>query len=118
MKFNLLLFGIFQMLRVASLTNRAFKFHIKSAGVRILFKTEDNSVGRLIIFDKGKIRSLAGAGHAFDLALVFKNADAGFATLSSRKPDATFKAAARGDMHLEGMSAWAVWFEAATKLIM
>lgn len=118
MKFELLLFGLYQLLRVASLTNKAFKFHIKNAGVRIMFKTKDNSIGRLIIFDKGKIRTLKGANHAFDLALVFKDAGAGFATLSSRKPDATFRAAARGDMHLEGMSAWAMWFEAATKMIM
>lgn len=118
MKFNLLLFGLYQMLKVASFTNKAFKFHIKNAGVRIMFKTKDNSVGRLIIFDKGKIKSLKGANHAFDFALVFKNADAGFATLSNRKPDATFAAAAKGDMHLEGMSAWAMWFEQATKLVM
>ncbi|MBU2490848.1 MAG: hypothetical protein KKA60_15800 [Proteobacteria bacterium] len=118
MKFSLLLFGLCQFLKFSSLTNKAFKFAIKNAGVRMMFKTADNSQGRLLVFDKGRVTSRSGADHDFDVALVFKDAATGFSILSDRKSDAMFNAAARGDMHLEGMNAWAVWFEGITKLIL
>ncbi len=117
MRFSLLLFGMCQAFRVGSLVNKPLKHHIKNASIRILFKTLEGDEGRLLIFDKGRVRSLPGANHNFDLALVFKDASTGFSVLSSRKNDAVFNAAASGNLHLEGMSAWAMWFEGASKLL-
>lgn len=117
MRFSALLFGLFQVLRAASLVNKPFKKHIQNTGLRLLIKTRDNSRGRLIIFNKGKVSTLPGAKHEFDVALVFKDANTGFSVLSKRKSDAVFNAAACGDLHVEGMSAWALWFEEATKLL-
>ncbi len=118
MRFSALLFGLFQLLRVASVVNKAFKKHIQNTNLRLLIKTRDNSRGRLIIFDKGSISSRSGALHDYDVALVFKDASTGFRVMSDRKSDAVFNAAARGDLHLEGMSAWAMWFESAINLVM
>ncbi len=118
MHFSLLLLGLSKVLWVASLSNKAFKKHIQAINLRLLIKTRDNTRGRLFIFDKGKISSLSGAEHQFDVALVFKDASTGFSVLTDKKSDAVFNAAARGDMHLEGMSAWAMWFEATMSLIM
>ncbi|MFP4473911.1 MAG: hypothetical protein ACLFOY_00030 [Desulfatibacillaceae bacterium] len=118
MRFSALLFGLYNLLRVASVVNRPFKKHIKNTRLRLLIRTRDRSRGRLFIFDKGRIRTRAGANHEFDVALVFKDTATGFAVLSDRRKDAVFNAAARGDVHLEGMSAWAMWFEQTMALIM
>ncbi len=118
MLFSMLLAALARILWVASLSNRAFQKRIENASVKILFKTQDGSRGRLIVFDRGKIRTSPGADHAFDAALVFKDAATGFSVMRSRKKDAMFNAAAAGDMHLLGMSAYAVWLEEIMKLVL
>ena len=117
MKFFVLLFGLSQVLMIASVVNKPFKKHIQKSNIKLLIKTRDNSRGRLFLFNRGKVRSVSGAHHSFDVALVFKDPGTGFSVMTDRRKDAVFNAAARGDMHLEGMSVWAMWFEEATNLI-
>ena len=61
---------------------------------------------------------MAGNHDIFDAALVFKDAAAGFKILTSKESDASFNAAARGMMKVEGMSFFAQWFEDGTKLVL
>lgn len=118
MKFSVLLFGLSLVLKVTSLMNKPFKKHIQNSNIRLLINTRDNSRGRLFLFNRGKVRSVSGAHHPFDVALVFKDPGTGFSVLADRRKDAVFSAAARGDVHIEGMSVWAMWFEEAIKFIM
>ncbi len=118
MKLTLLLFALGQILKIASITNKAFKRYIRKTDARILIKTEDDRRARLFIFNKGKVSSMAGSHNTFDAALVFKDAAAGFRVLTSKKRDASFNAAAEGKLKVEGMSFFAQWFEDGTKLIL
>ncbi len=118
MKFNLLLFALAQILKIASLTNAKFKKYISKASARVLIKTADGKYGRLFIFDKGKFSSLPGDKSAFDVALIWKDADTGFSVMTNKSPDASFNAAAEGKLRVEGMSVYAQWFEGAMKLLM
>ena len=118
MKFTLLLFALGQILKIASKTNKAFRRYIRKTQARILIKTADGRRGRLFIFDKGKVSSMAGNQKTFDAALVFKDAAAGFKVLTSKQSDASFNAAAEGKLKIEGMSFFAQWFEDGTKLIL
>jgi hypothetical protein len=118
MKFSLLLFALYQILRVAAITNPAFKKYISKACARVLIKTKDGRYARLFIFDKGKIRSINGNRKDFDVALVWKDADTGFSVMTDKRSDASFNAAAEGKLKVEGMGVYAQWFEGAVKLIM
>jgi len=118
MKFTLLLFALGQILKVASITNKAFKWYIRNTDARILIKTIDGKRSRLFTFNKGKVSSMAGNHEDYDAALVFKNAAVGFKILTSKKSDASFNAAAEGKLKVEGMSFFAQWFEDGTKLIL
>jgi hypothetical protein len=118
MKFNLLLFVLAQILKIASLTHAKFKRYISKAAARVLIKTADGQYGRLFVFDKGKFSTLAGDQKDFDVALVWKDADTGFSTMTNKSPDASFNAAAEGKLRVEGMSVYAQWFEGAIKLVM
>jgi hypothetical protein len=118
MKFNLLLFALSQILKVASFTNSKFKRYISKASARVLIKTADGQYGRLFVFDKGKFSSLAGDQKNFDVALVWKDAGTGFSVMTNKSPDASFNAAAEGKLRVEGMSVYAQWFEGAIKLVM
>ena len=118
MKFTLLLFALGQILKIASIMNKDFKHYIRMTNARILIKTRDGKRARLFVFNKGKVSSKPGNHGSFDAALVFKNADVGFKVLASKKSDASFNAAAEGNLQVEGMTFFAGWFEDATNLIM
>ncbi len=118
MKFTLLLFALGQILKVASITNKNFKRYIRKVDARILIKTRNGERARLYIFNKGKVSSVAGNHDVYDAALIFKDAAAGFKVLTSKKKDASFNAAAEGNLTVEGMSFFAQWFEDGTKLIL
>jgi putative sterol carrier protein len=86
--------------------------------LRILIKTADRKRGRLFIFDKGKVSSLAGADHPCDAALVWADANTGFKVMLAGSDEATFMAAANGKVKVEGMSYYIQWFNDAVKIIM
>lgn len=117
MKFTLLLFGLGQILKIASYMNKAFKHAVRKTRVRILITTRDREQARLFVFDKGKVSSCGGFHSDYDAALVFKDAGVGFKVLTSPKADASFNAAGTGALHIRGMSFYAQWFQDVTQLI-
>ena len=118
MRFTLLLFALAQILRIGARFNTRFKRYIVKARVRIMIKTADNIRGRLLIFEKGKVSSIPGTRHDFDAALVWQDAATGFAVMTSKKPEASFNAAAEGKLRVEGMSVYAQWLEDGLKLLL
>ena len=118
MRFSILLFALSIILKIASMTNKTYKKYISKTYVKILIKTEDGKRARLFIFDKGKLSSAAGDQKNFDAALVWKNAATGFSVMTSKKKDASFNAAAQGNLKVLGMSVYAQWFEDGIKLVM
>jgi hypothetical protein len=118
MRLTLLLFFLGQVLTISSVVCRPFRWYIRNTAVKVLIRTEDHRRARLFVFDKGKVTSFRGSGDDFDVALVFKDAATAFAVLTSRKKDASFMAAAKGGLRVQGMSFYAQWFEDATRQIL
>lgn len=118
MRFSMLLFLLAQILKVAAFTNTRFKAYIGKAQARILIKTADGQRARLFVFDKGKVSSQSGDRKDFDAALVWRDAATGFAVMTSKRPGASFNAAAEGKLRVEGMSVYAQWLEDGLKLIL
>lgn len=117
MRFSFLLFAISLMLKRAAKNNSEFKEFIKNAQYKILIKTEDGKHGRLFAFNKGSVSSAPGNSNDFDVALVWKDAKTGFAVMTDKSKDASFNAAAQGNLRVEGMSVYAQWFEDSMKII-
>jgi hypothetical protein len=118
MKFSVLLFALYNILKVASLTNKTFKKYIAKISAKILIKTEDGRRARMFVFDKGRLSSIVGDQGGYDVALVWKDADTAFSVMTSKKKDASFNAAADGKLKVLGMSVYAQWFEDGIKLVM
>jgi hypothetical protein len=119
MKFSILLYFLFRILKWASKHNDAYRNYIGSIhGVRIMIKTAHGRRGRLFIFDRGTVRSLGGSQHAYDAAIVWSDARTGFTVMASRSDEAQFRAAAAGNMKLDGMAFFAQWFNDGVKLVM
>jgi hypothetical protein len=118
MRFSILLFVLYAVLKLASYVNRGFKKYISKFSARILIKTADGERARLFVFDKGNVSSRAGDQPEFDVALIWQDAATGFSVMTDKRKDASFKAAAQGKLKVKGMSLYAQWFEDGMKLIM
>ena len=118
MRFSVLLFALYNILKVASVTNKAYKKYISKISAKILIKTEDGERARMFIFNKGKLTSEPGDHRNYDVALVWKDAATGFSVMTSKKKDASFNAAAEGKLKVLGVSIYAQWFEDGIKLVM
>jgi hypothetical protein len=118
MKLSLLLFILSLKLKMAARNNKAFQNYIGTIQLKILIKTADNKRGRLFIFNKGKVSSIAGADHPFDAALIWSDPGTAFWVMIKGTDEASFKAAAKGKLTVEGMVYYVQWFNDAVKIIM
>ncbi|MDH3512820.1 MAG: molybdopterin-dependent oxidoreductase, partial [Gammaproteobacteria bacterium] len=73
MKFSIILFGMVQALRVTARMHPEFADRLKQKNFTAQFKLEDNSEGRWIKFQDGKISSRNGICENPDVAIFFKN---------------------------------------------
>jgi hypothetical protein len=119
MRFSLLLFILSLKLRKAARSHPTFKRYISTMQARILIKTADGRRGRLFIFDQGNLSSLKGGKQqAFDVALVWADPTTAYKVMASGSDEASFKAAAAGNLKVEGVAYYAQWFTDGVKLIL
>lgn len=118
MRFSILLFVLYHVLKIKSVTHKAYRKYISTMRVKVLIKTEDGKRARLFIFDKGKLSTATGDREDFDVALVWKDAKTGFSVMTSKSTEASFNAAAEGKLTVLGMSVYAQWFEDGIKLVL
>ena len=118
MRFSALLFILYNVLKIASVINKAYKKYISKTSARILIKTADSQRARLFIFDKGKVSSRTDDQQNYDAALVWQDSKTAFAVMMDKRKDASFNAAADGKLKVLGMSVYAQWFEDGIKLVL
>jgi hypothetical protein len=118
MPLSMLLYVLYLKLWWASRNNPVFKSYIGTIRLRVLIKTADGKRGRLFVFDRGKLTSKSGANHACDAALVFTDVFTALKVMISGSDRATFKAAAKGKVKVEGMAFYIQWFNDGVKLVM
>ena len=73
MKFSITLFGMVQALRFTARTQPEFAERLKERNFTAQFKLQDNSQGRWIRFDNGKIESGKGIHEKPDISVYFRN---------------------------------------------
>ncbi|MBN2161144.1 MAG: hypothetical protein JW807_17285 [Spirochaetes bacterium] len=119
MRFTLLLFILYHILKRAVKKNAAFRSYIGAIhNVRVMIKTADGKRGRVFIFDRGGLKSRSGATHPYDVAIVWSDPGTAFRVLSSQSDEQQFLAAAAGKMKIDGMAFFAQWFNDGVKLVM
>lgn len=116
MRFALLLRAVAIILFIASKRNKAFKRHIGTATITVALKTKKNK-GRAFIFKDGKVSSTRSLKH-YDAALVFSNPTIAFNVLQAGTQEASFYAAASGNLYVEGMAFFIQWFNDAVTIAM
>ncbi len=113
MKLSIILWGIPQALRVTALIYPKFADHLKERNLTAQFKLQDNSEGRWIKLEDGKISSKKGIHENPDVSIIFKNKAIAEDFLTP--PFDQLKridAAKNFKIGLEGSDELAVWFMA------
>ena len=73
MKFSIILFGMVQALRVTAYMHPEFAERLKQKNFTAQFKLQDNSEGRWVKLENGKISSRKGICENPELSIIFKN---------------------------------------------
>lgn len=73
MRFSIILFGMVQALRLVARLYPEFATRLKERDLVAQFKLQDNSAGRWVQIDKGKVRSRKGLHEKPDFSIIFKN---------------------------------------------
>ncbi|MEJ5362717.1 MAG: hypothetical protein WHV26_11710 [Spirochaetota bacterium] len=116
MRFALLLKALAVILHIASKHNEDFKRFIGTVSIKIAIKTKNNK-GRTFIFNNGTVSSTRSLKQ-YDAALVFSDTKTGFNVLKEGTQDASFYAAATGNLYVEGMAFFIQWFNDAVTIAM
>ena len=72
MKFSIILWGLVQALRLTALRYPAYAARLRERNVTAQFKLQDNSAGRWIRLENGKVKSGSGIVPNPDLTIAFK----------------------------------------------
>jgi hypothetical protein len=111
MKFSIILFGMVQALKFTARTHREFADRLKQRDFTAQFKLQDNSEGRWLKFENGKIKSKKGICENPDLSIIFHNKAVAEEFLTPPFDHLVrIDAAKNFKVVLEGSDELAVWF--------
>ncbi|MBM3515886.1 MAG: pyrogallol hydroxytransferase large subunit, partial [Alphaproteobacteria bacterium] len=113
MRFAVILWGLVQALKLARLRYPAYAARLRERNLVAQFKLKDNSKGRWIKFENGKISSRSGIHAKPDLTLYFHNEDVAAEFLTPPFDHLVrIDAAKNFKVGMEGPDELAVWFAA------
>ncbi|MCB2109126.1 MAG: molybdopterin-dependent oxidoreductase [Rhodobacteraceae bacterium] len=114
MKFSVILWGLVQALRLTARIYPQYAARIKERNLVAQFKLQDNSAGRWIQFDNGKIKSRAGIHAKPDVTIFFHNAQVAAEFLTPPFDQLVrIDAAKNFKVGMSGPDELVVWFAAA-----
>ncbi len=109
-KMSILLFGLAKGLQFTAWRREDFRNKLKEKDFVIQIKTASGSTARWISIKGGKVTSGSGLCEKSDVALVWKDEQVAFKTMTNRNPKAVMAAVASGDLKLAGKADLALWF--------
>ena len=111
MRFSIILWGMVQALRVTALLYPAFADRLKERNLIAQFRLQDNSIGRWVKLENGKVRSRKGIHDKPGVSFVFKNkAIAGEFLTPPFDQLVRVDAAKNFKVSVEGSDELSVWF--------
>ena len=111
MRFSIILWGMVQALRVTALLYPAFADRLKERNLIAQFRLQDNSAGRWVKLENGKVRSRKGIHESPGVSFVFKNkAIAGEFLTPPFDQLVRVDAAKNFKVSVEGSDELSVWF--------
>ena len=117
LKFKFLLWAITKLLQRAADNNPACARYIQGKALEFQIQTA-SGVGRHFSIANGKVSSTAKLNRKPSFIMSFKNADAGYAVLSSKEGTNAFLSALRDkDLVIRGDFVQVLWFQGLTAFL-
>jgi len=110
MKFSMLLYSFYLLLRYTARRSPEFKKKLKERDMAIQIKTSEPGPARYYKLNNGSITSGKGIDNSSDFSLVWSDASSGFKYMAKASPKALMKAMAENNLKLEGDAASLTWF--------
>ncbi|MBP7582948.1 MAG: hypothetical protein KBA61_02865 [Spirochaetes bacterium] len=102
MKFTLLLYGFYLLLRYTSRKHPSFAEALRERDFSMAIRTADGKRSRQYLFRGGKISSGKNILPSTDFSLVWKDAASGYRYMRAMKPKALMRAVGDGSLSLAG----------------
>jgi hypothetical protein len=118
MRFSLLLYGFYLLLRFTSWKYDAFRTRLEEQDFSMIIRTADGKRARRYVARAGALSSGRGVISGSDFSLVWKDAAAGYRYMSAMKPKALMRAIGDGSLSLEGDAEKVTHFLALFKLML
>jgi hypothetical protein len=118
MKFSLILYGFYILMRITALYDTAFRSRITEKDFSLTIRTDDGSRARSYACRGGALSSRRGQAPDAEFSLIWKDAGTGFRYLSAMKPSALVKAITAGDLKLAGEASAVSRFLETFKIMM
>jgi len=118
MRFSLLLYGFYLLLRFTSWKHDTFKNRLGEQDFSMTIRTADGKRARHYVTRGGVLSSARGILSGSDFSLVWKDAASGYRYMSAMKPKALMRAIGDGSLSLEGDAEKVTHFLAAFKLML
>ena len=118
MKFSLILYGFYVLLRFTALYDAVFRSHIAEKDFSLTIRTDDDTRARSYACRGGRLSSRWGRSPDSEFSLIWKDAATGFRYLSAMKPSALVKAITAGDLKLAGEASAVSHFLETFKILM
>jgi hypothetical protein len=118
MKFSLILFGFYVLMRFTALWDAAFRSRVAEKDFSLTIRTDDGSRARTYYCRGGRLASRRGQSPDAEFSLIWKDAATGFRYLSAMKPSALVKAITAGDLKLAGEASAVSRFLETFKILM
>lgn len=109
MKFAILLRVIAATIKLSMRTNKNIRELTRYKKLNCVMKTKDNKTGVRFVIDRGKLATDRELDD-FNIAMVWKDGDAGFRVLTSGDPVGMMKAIADRDLEIRGDKSLHTWF--------
>jgi len=102
MKFSILLYGFYILLRFTAWKHESFRSLVAELDLSMVIRTADGKKARRYAWTRGTLSSEKGNGAAPDFSLVWKDAGAGYRSMMKMKPGALMHAIKDGSLKLDG----------------
>ena len=110
MKFSILLYFFYFILKLAAWKDKAFKNRLREKNFTMLIKTKDGEIARNYTFSDGNVSSESGDHQSPDFALVWIDASTGYKVMAGGSPSAFMKAIREDDLIIRDNASVLMWF--------
>jgi len=110
MKFSLLLYMLFIVLKIYPVFKKSFRNKLQEQDCSLTISESETGISRIYRFKKGKVETLRGGDEKTDISLIWSDAAQGARYMMTPSPTVMTMALGKGHLSLKGDAVYFTWF--------